>query len=177
MAVPGAALLVINWALQGQIWAQNVLHFPFTSAGTLDQVFADDLAAAVDAAFASTPPPAFSPLQNVISDQVILDSVTVQDIRVDDQDQFTGDIQTSGIASVDLLPLQLGIAVQLRTGPGDPNGRTFQWGYGETGNDPLGRPSVTIEEATPHFYREIHDYLGTLSGISGLGVEIGRAHV
>lgn len=141
MATPNACRLELIWE-QGTVpWAMNVFHLN-VGVQAVDQVFAEFVGSEVENAITGTHAPATGPYEGFLAATTGITRVRLKDLRVDGADYLEAPCLASGTGAGGQIPDNVSLAMRLKTASGEPNGRTFLWGWAnDNANNTDGRPT------------------------------------
>lgn len=139
--------------------AINVMHFQVGAGADIDQAWASDLGGQIDSAHVNS-------MRPIVSNQVKLDHITVQDLRSTPYPTFIVAEGEFGQAAGELLPSQMAAVISLHTAhPGrSGRGRMFMGGLTESANAATG----VIGDAA---IASMVEYASTLAGIALVGTD------
>lgn len=151
LVIPDTARVNVVWALSGQEYAVNVLHYNIGGAIGIGAGTATALAAAIDTAFSA------SNLDGWLDSSVELARVGVRDLRVANQPEYNAPLSTFGTLSGDILPLQTSLCITLRTALAGKSyrGRTYITGFGEGANTSVGTCDAVAATAAVDFMTDL----------------------
>lgn len=161
LVVPNAAQLRLIWALNGSLYALNVMGVVANAVG-ITQTIANTVGAAVKTGFAS------SSQNAAVSIPVTLVNVGLRDLRTAGQPEFLdAGAAVAGTNPSDPLPPQVALVITLRTALVGQHyrGRVYLPGFGETTNTTSGAASSGSNGVT---------FIGTIkSALQGSGMDLG----
>lgn len=140
LVIPDTVRVNMVWSLSGAEYAVNVLHYIVPAGQVVNSAAAADLAADIGGAFTG------GALDAWIADEIALTRVSVRDIRVANQPEYSAPINAPGLSAQDPLPLQTSLVATLRTALAGRRyrGRYYQTGFSEAANGATGRADNTI---------------------------------
>jgi hypothetical protein len=164
LVVPGAAQVRLIWQYAGGAQAINVFGASKVS-GTIDQITADNLGAAIKSTFSSTG------ILAVTSAEYSLQLVGVRDISAPNLPEFfDSGPAVPGAGTADTLPGQNAVCITLRTaGAGQSfRGRTYLGGWTEASNTPTGQ----IDPGTANFAVDFVNAVKSAMATVGLAMAV-----
>lgn len=134
LVIPGTAQVRLTWNLDGQPWAQNVLHYLVIGVPTITQAVATEVRTQIGSAWTA------SGLPGRTADNVALSSVGIRDLRQANLPEFVDGPGPAGTSTSDPLPPQNSVVVTLRTAFAGPSfrGRVYLFGADELQNTSSG---------------------------------------
>lgn len=143
LVVPSGALLRIVWAQAGVPAAVNVYGARNRNGVAITQALTNTIGAAIRAAFVV----ASTGWNNSVGTTITLHQVGLRDINQPNLPEFidTG-TPAAGLATGDLLPLNVSLCVTLRTANAGRSfrGRSYLWGFTETANGATGTANAGL---------------------------------
>lgn len=151
MALANTARLSLIWTLDDQDHAVNVLHYD-SNGDAINQTTANDLAVICEAALVT------SNFEDTLANNFKLARITVRNLDVDNQPEYSAEVDHAGLVTADVLPLSTSLCITLRTALAGRRyrGRTYLTGFAEGSNSATGTCVAGSAENARSFIEDIH---------------------
>lgn len=168
LVVPNTVQVRLIWRAGGVDYAVNVIHFRNSNSIAVDQALATGIASDVATAWGLAGGGSGG---GVINSSTAIDRVTVRNIAVANQPEFSATVTgAAGAGTTDILPRQVALVVTLRTALAGRSfrGRVYVPGFHELANDSTGRATTAARTFAEGLILNIRQQLsvrGLLMGV------------